>query len=166
MHMFDSMITAVLLPLMLAGGAHDIASAFSISKSENKNQVHFAVHVDDACRPATGSPVEPYWRMLERGPNVTEPLLQDEQRVYGIASQTIETSRVTIRLRALSSRPITIATWKEASGACSATATTVINGKTSRLYDVHVVLGPFGVRHVIVAGWADDGSVVREQISP
>jgi len=159
------MITALVFPLMLAG-SYDIASAFSISKSENKNQVHFAVHVDDQCRPAGPTPVEAYWRMLERGANVTEPLLREEERVYGIASQAVEGARVTIRLRALSSRPISIATWKDGSGACRATATTAINGKTARLYDVHVVLGPLGVRHVLVVGWGDDGEVVREQISP
>ena len=159
------MFASLLLPLFLLG-ERDIPSAFMISKTENKNQVHFAVHVDGACKPVAPAPVEAYWRMLERGPNATEPLLQNEERVYGIASQTIEGSRVTIRLRALASRPVAISTWRDDGGACRSSAIVMINGRNARLYDVHVVLGPIGVRHLVVVGWADDGSVVREQLSP
>jgi hypothetical protein len=145
---------------------HEIPSVFLISKSENKNQVHFAVRLDEACNPATSAPVRPYWRMLERGPSVTEPLVDREERIYGIGSQVVEGSRVTVRLRALPARPIAIHTWRDENGSCHAVAFTSINGHDSRLFDVHVVLSMFGIEYVLVTGWDDSGKVVREKLSP
>ncbi len=51
---------------------------FTISKSENKNQVQFAINVDERCAPIGEAPVFAYWRMLEKGPDATEPLLSRE----------------------------------------------------------------------------------------
>jgi hypothetical protein len=164
----DARIFLVAATLFLGAepAPREIASVFLISKSENKNQVHFALRVDDACNPATSAPVRPYWRMLEQGATETEPLLAKEQRLYGIASQTIEGSNVALRLRALPARPVAIRTWRDANGSCRANAFTDINGKSSRLYDVHVALSLFGVRYVLVTGWDDDGNVVREKLAP
>src|SRR3954471_2332361 len=72
-----------------AAWASELPSAFFISKSENRNQVHYAVAVDASCAPAGDTPVHPYWRLLEEGPALTSPLLEREQQVYGIASQRV-----------------------------------------------------------------------------
>jgi hypothetical protein len=45
-----------------------VQSIFFIAKSENKNQVHYGIRLDEACSPAGDSPMFAYWRMLERGP--------------------------------------------------------------------------------------------------
>ena len=72
-----------------ASQAAEISSGLVISKSSNKNQVHYAVQVDEACAPAGRSPVRPYWRMLERGGDATEPLVESELRAFGVERQDI-----------------------------------------------------------------------------
>jgi hypothetical protein len=62
---------------------------FSIAKSENKNQVEYAVRVDDHCVPIPGTPIFAYWRMLEQGATKTAPLLPREIDAYGAASQLV-----------------------------------------------------------------------------
>ena len=149
-----------------ATGVREVRSAFLISKSENKNQVHYAVRVDDGCMPQGLAPVQPYWRMLERSTSATEPLLAREQRVYGVSRQQVAGSNVTITLQALPERPITITTSRDGSGSCTASAIVAINRRPARLFNIHVALSPFGVSHLLVTGWADDGSIVRERVSP
>src|SRR5690348_6852763 len=61
-----------------------VSSVFYLAKSENKNQVHYAVRVDDRCRPVGAAPVYGYWRDLEVGPSATSRLLQHEQPAYGL----------------------------------------------------------------------------------
>ena len=57
-------------------------SLFTIGKSQNKNQVQYAIRVDGQCVPVPGAPVFAYWRMLELGPTRLEPLLACEQDAY------------------------------------------------------------------------------------
>lgn len=153
---------------LLAGSAAaaDIPSAFFISKTENKNQVHFSVHVDDACAPVGPAPVHAYWQMLERGPLVTEPLLAREERAYGIERQTLEGGSIRVTLRALPSRPIVIHTWRAADGKCASSSITPISGSAARLFNIHVALDWFRVDHLLLSGWKDDGSFVRERVEP
>jgi hypothetical protein len=158
-------IAALLLALVIAD-LRAMPTAFIVSKSENKNQVHYAVQVSAQCLPVGPAPVQPYWRMFERSPVAIEPIKADEERAYGVASQAVDGVRVTVRLRALPARPITITTWRDARGACASSSTTAINGKPARLFNIHIALGPLGVKYILVTGWADDGSVVREKISP
>lgn len=61
---------------------------FSIAKSENKNEVQYVVRLDDGCAPVGSSPVSAYWRMLERGPTQTAPLLPRETDVPEIRDWT------------------------------------------------------------------------------
>src|SRR5690606_5583750 len=91
-------------------GPKDVRSVAYVAKSENKNEVHYAVALDDRCMPAGPAPVFGYWRNRERGLPPEEPLLSREQRAYGIASQSVEKNRVTIRLRALPDREIVFET--------------------------------------------------------
>src|ERR1700678_3657284 len=96
---------------------------FSISKSENRNQVVYAVRVDEACRPPGQSPVHAFWQNLEVGPNDQSPLLFIEQPAYGLASQeALPGDAVKVRLRALPDRPIVVHTARTGD-TCTATAT-------------------------------------------
>jgi hypothetical protein len=156
-----------------AGDAtHDVPSAFYVSKSENRNQVHYAVRLDDQCAPATAAPVHPYWRMLERDAHATEPLLSREVPAYGIAEQSIVSRGerggvVRVVLRALPSRPLLLTTF--ASGqTCAASASLVIGGTPATLTSIHVQLKwPWGVDYLLLTGRAlNDGHVVSEHLVP
>ncbi len=146
-----------------AGPQDEIPSAFFVSKTQNRNQVHYAVKVDGACRPVNPTPVRPYWRMLEKGSQATEPLLDREQPAFGIDRQAVDGATVRVVLRALPSRPVLIQTWRSPEGRCVSLATTTIAGVRARLYNVHVVLRMFGVDYLLMTGYRDDGSVVRER---
>jgi hypothetical protein len=154
--------------------ASEVSSAFFISKSQNRNQVHYAVAVDASCTPLGVAPVRPYWRLLEQGPAFTAPLLEREQRGYGIASQnvlrrTASGGSITLTLNPLPKRPLTITTGKDSTGACRAWVYTVIQNEPALLHGIHVVLGWLGlsIDSLIIKGWAkSDRRVLRETITP
>lgn len=152
-------------PQSHASVTSEISSALAIAKSSNKNQVHYAVQVDDACAPSGASPVRPYWRMFEKSADATEPLGGMEQRAFGIARQDVSGDDVRIALRALPARPITIHTVRGADGKCTSTASATINGAPARIDSVYVKTKLFGVDYVQLTGVAKDGSVVRERLS-
>lgn len=147
-------------------GPRDVRSVAYVAKSENKNQVHYAVALDERCMPVGPSPVYGYWQMHERGPSVVEPILDREQRAYGIASQSVSGNRVSVRLRALSDRPVVFETSRNGDG-CAARAIAPIDGKMARLANVYVKLGfPFRVQYMLVQGVGlDDGQARREQVA-
>jgi hypothetical protein len=149
-----------------AAAAREIPSAFLVSKSQNRNQVHYAVKVDDACQPLGAAPVRPYWLMLEKGANVTAPLLDREQPAYGIERQQVDGATVRVVLRALPARPVVIHAWKAPDGACLSAAVTTIAGAPARLFNVHVAGTAFnlGIDYLLLTGWREDGTVVRERI--
>ena len=162
-------------PAWSEGVARDGAGVplFSISKTENKNYVQYAMRLDASCAPAGSAPAFAYWRMLERGPSVVEPLLSHEQPAYGIASQAVlergdGRGLVRVTLRALPNAPLLVASRRSASGSCEATARTPIGGVDARLFNVHAVLRwPFGVARLLVSGWSlADGRAVRDSRAP
>jgi hypothetical protein len=140
-------------------------AAFTIAKSENKNQVQYAVRVDDRCVPAGGEPAFAYWLMLEQGPARTEALLPQEGEAYGIASQVVtergrDGGEVRLFLRAVPSRAIVVDTSRAPGpgGQCRAVATTVIAGAPAHLFNVYARLKwPFGVDYLLLQGWSIDG---------
>ncbi len=153
-------------------GGGVVASAFFVAKSENRNQVHYGVHVDAACRPVGAAPVFAYWRMLEHGPTATEPLLSREVPAYGLADERVvelgpDGGRATVRLRALGNRTIDVLTVSR-DGVCVATATTTIAGQPASLSSVYAQLKwPFGVDYLLLTGRAlSDGHPVRERLEP
>jgi hypothetical protein len=148
------------------------ACLFFISKSENRNQVAYAVHLDAACRPVGDAPVYAYWLMLERSPDAVEPLLPRERGAYGLGAQHVVPSgesggTVVVALRSLPDRKIVVHTRRQ-DGMCVAEATTRIADTPARLFNVHARLAwPFGVASLEIAGWAQsDGHVVRETVRP
>ena len=149
----------------------DASSVFFIAKSENRNQVHYGVHLDSGCVPVGAAPVFVYWRMLEHGPGVTEPLLSREQPGYGIAEQRVverrlDGGRILLRLRALPDRQIEITTAAR-DGQCDASATMAIEGAPAALASVFVQLRwPFGVDSLLLSGRAlSDGHPLRERLA-
>ncbi len=146
-------------------GANDVRSVAVVTKSENKNEVHYAIALDDQCMPVGRSPVYGYWQMRERGPDVVEPILDREQRAYGIASQSVSGNTVSVHLRALPDRAITFETTKKGN-VCTARALAPIDGKQARLANVYVKLGFLSVQYLLVQGIGlDDGKTVRERVA-
>jgi Domain of unknown function (DUF4833) len=151
-------------PAAPADGAREVP-LFLVTKSENKNRVVYALRVDDKCAPLGDAPVRAYWQMLEKGADVTEPLLSREERAYGLR-QSVRSDVVRMSLNALPEREITIITWR-AAGACMAAAWTTVRTERARLVDVHAVLAwPFGIAHLVVQGRTRDGRLVEEIVEP
>jgi hypothetical protein len=155
-----------------ANGPEDVRSVFFVSKSENKNQVHYGVHLDERCAPAGDTPVFAYWRMFERGAHAVEALLDRELAAYGLLEQHVLSRGerggvVRVVLRALPSRPVLVTTFVR-SDTCAATASLVIDGTPATLASIHAKLRwPFGVDHLLLSGRAlSDGRAVTEKISP
>ena len=147
-------------------------SLFTIGKSQNKNQVQYAVHVDDQCVPVPGAPVFAYWRMLELGPTRVEPLLPRELSAYGPASQRITArsangGKIHLVLKALPERPILVETAQAADGTCRAFASVTIGNRTAHLFNVYVKLTwHLSVDYLLLRGWATDGThVLSEKVS-
>jgi hypothetical protein len=145
-----------------AGGSD--VSLFTIAKSENKNEVEYAVHVDKQCAPISGTPVFAYWRMLELGPTKVAPILPREVSAYGVASQKVLSQdgaggKVRVVLRAMSTRPIVVETARAGNGACRAVAAVTIAGAPAHLFNVYVKLKEvLGVDYLLARGWSLDGS--------
>jgi hypothetical protein len=150
-------------------GEHDIRSVFRIEKSQNRNQVHYGVHLSEACVPLTDAPVYAYWRELEKGPNVVLPLLAIEHNAYGIDVQRVQArvvtaGRVMIRLRALPSRDVAIESYRDEMRMCQARAITSIDGQKAVLDSVFAQVGMLSVDWIRLQGHTLYGQPVREVI--
>jgi hypothetical protein len=144
----------------------EIPSALIIAKSSNRNQVHYSVRVDDGCAPNGPEPVTPYWLMLERGPDVTEPLSDGEERVLGLERQVVTPEGIRIAVRALPGRTLTIRTWRSSGGQCASAVDAMIGGVTARVASVYVKQKLFGISYVLLTGVGEDGAVVQERVVP
>jgi hypothetical protein len=148
-----------------------LVPVFSIAKSENRNQVEYVVLVDDHCAPRGPTPVSAHWRMFERGPMATEPILPVEVAAYGLASESViardaSGGQVRVVLRALTSRPLIVETSRGSDGACRALAHVSIAGAPANLFNVYVHLRWDGLDYLLLQGWSPDGShVVREKLA-
>ncbi len=158
-------------PATSPGLVRGVDSAFFISRSENRNQVHYGVRVGEDCRPQGSSPVHAYWRMLEKGATETEPLLGIEGPAYGLAdTQEVVSSpagwRIRIRLRAYSERAIEIAVARE-SGVCTTRVWVMLNGALCQLDHIYVrTQWPIGVDYFRLSGVTSDGRAVNEVVHP
>jgi hypothetical protein len=149
-----------------AATALELPSVLTITKSTNRNRVDYALQVDDACAPVGAAPVHPYWRMLERGDLATEALTQREETVLGVRRQIVEGHRVELALRGFPARTMIIESERGADGRCSSRATTTIAGIAARISNVFVHQSFLGsVQYVLLSGWADGGSIVRERLA-
>jgi hypothetical protein len=153
-----------------APGARPPGSVFHIAKSENRNQVHYGVRLDDECRPVGASPVYGYWRDFEVGPNARSELLDREQPAYGLTrprfvEQKDEGGTVSIGLRGFPDRSIRIETFRDGN-TCRARALTKIGGQVAVLHNIYVELGMlFSIDFVIVKGLRlPDGRPIQEKV--
>jgi hypothetical protein len=173
---FALAVVAILLVAPIADGGgvtasiRVVPSVFFVAKSENKNQVHYGVRLDEECAPVGEFPVFAYWRMLERGPLTTEPLLPREMPAYGFARQHAVRGgvggRVSVTLNAVPGRPIVVES-ALTDAACTAIAKAVVSGMPVVLTSIFVQLRwPFGIDHLVLAGRAlADGRLVHERVS-
>jgi hypothetical protein len=169
-------LAAGLLACVALGGAPRVShaaapelgvpSALVITKSSNKNEVHYAVQVDAACAPVGPRPVSPYWLMRERGPGVTEPLRDSEERVLGIQRQDVTSGSIDVSLRGFPGRTLTIHTWKGSEGRCDSSVDALVGGAPARVLGVFVKQRLFGISYVLLTGVTADGAVVRERFTP
>jgi hypothetical protein len=147
----------------------DPTSVFLVAKSENKNQVHYGVRLDDSCNVVGSHPLYGYWRMLENKGEI-EPILSREVRAYGIDPvQRIEkngdATTIYARMNAIPDRVLRI-TVARTEGRCEARATMSIAGTDARLRFIYIRLAwPFGVDYILLRGWRmTDGGTVEEKI--
>jgi hypothetical protein len=154
-----------------AVAGNPVQSVFFISKSENRNQVHYGVRVDARCRPDGARPVYGYWRDFEDGPTATSRLLDHEQSAYGLtAPRWVRPEgyggQIRIGLRGFPDRPLTIETFRAESG-CRARAHTTIARFPAVLRSIYVELGfLFSIDYVLVRGYsAADGRPLQEKVN-
>lgn len=147
-----------------------VTSVFFIAKSENRNQVHYAVRVDDQCRPVGNKPVYNYWRDFEKGPGVTSPLLDREQSAYGLTEphwvrRSDQGGRIRIGLRSFPERPLIIETF-QGPNECRARALVMIQNKPAVLRSIYVDIGfLFNVDYILLRGYrVTDNRPVQEKI--
>ena len=83
---------------------------FCARRNTNRNEVHYAIRTEgETAKPLGHAPVIGYWQMLEKGPDVTEPILLIEQVAFGIGHQCTEGDQIYVKLAALPDREIRIA---------------------------------------------------------
>jgi hypothetical protein len=112
---------------------------FFIQRSKNKNEVHYRLNVDESCRIIADEPVTGIWRMLEEGPNKTEPLSTFDRMAYNAENQEVVGNWVHFNLKAIEERLIkatTIYDWK--TNKCSPMVQVKINGKWAILDHIYV----------------------------
>jgi hypothetical protein len=150
---------------------NSVRSVFFISKSENRNQVHYGVRVDDHCRPEGEKPMYGYWRDFEVGPTATSALLKHEQSAYGLTDPrwvrpAQEGGQIRIGLRGFPDRPLTVETYRGRDG-CRARAYTTIKKSPAVLRSIYVEIGfLFSIDYVLLRGYiAADGRAVEEKVN-
>lgn len=153
----------------LAFGPHDVRSVFYVAKSENENQVHYAIRLDPACRPLPNRPVWAYWKRVKEGRRWDAPLSRPAERVYGVDDdQRVHTSEsggvVQIAVRALDHLRIEIRV-RKTDQRCEAVASTTISGQRARLSHAFLKLRPPlpRPRYVEVIGFRSDGRRVSQR---
>ncbi len=143
-------------------------SVFFIQRNKNRNEVHYGVRLDSACRPAGADPMYNYWLRLEKGPDVIEDVKFFQQAAYGFKSQRVSGDAVDVVLRALPKQTIRVVTERADDGSCRTRAYTHIGGEPAVL-DKAYVYAEEGwvlpdVKYIDLFGWREDGTPVRERI--
>jgi Domain of unknown function (DUF4833) len=117
-----------------------IGSVFYISKSENNNQVHYGIKLNQNCLPVADKPVSARWQLANGKTSKIEPW---EEPAYGIANQNVSGNKVDIALKAFKEKGIDrkiVLTSFRANGKCQATASTTINKIQKGLSYAHIDL--------------------------
>ncbi|ELS05452.1 hypothetical protein Xen7305DRAFT_00051960 [Xenococcus sp. PCC 7305] len=133
-----SVITLLLLPTTYSY-AFKPNSIFFVTKSDNRNQVHYGVQTNPDCSLKPSSPAYPYWKLAN---GKLEGLLSIEVPIFGIANQTVSGNEVVLEINGFRgrgiSKPIVIQAAKSEGQDCQISAFAEINGETNRLLQVHI----------------------------
>ncbi len=150
-------------------GPADTRSVFIVAKSQNKNQVHYGVHLDASCRPLGLAPVFGYWRMFEQRGEI-EPMLDIEESAYGLTEgqtveRTAEETTIRVSLRAFPDRPLVISI-RRVDGRCETVARTVIAGVEADLVFVYAkIRWPFGIEYLLLHGRDPAKRPIEERVA-
>lgn len=142
------------------------SNLFHIKRNKNRNEVHYGIRYDEkTCRPVDNEPLYGYWLMLEKGPNVLEPIGRLEKMAYGIQSQELRGDDLIVQLKAFPDRAIRVTF--NAAGGCRITPFLPINGQEAVLKFISVfaeegLIKP-SVKHVDISG-VQGGAAVSERI--
>lgn len=169
--LFLSLVAGSVRAAVVSFGPNDVRSVFYVSKSENQNQVHYAVHLDAACRPVGKRPVFAYWRRL-RGTQRVDGVLEGlGTRFYGASDEQTTKAwstggQIYMHVKALPRVRIRIDIVKTPTG-CGATAFTSIQNEPARLSYAFLQLARLqvlGVKFVDVVGFRQrDGQRVAQR---
>jgi hypothetical protein len=153
----------------VARGPRDLSSVFLVAKSENKNQVHYGVKLDEACNVVGTNPLYGYWRMLEKKGEI-EPILSREVRAYGLdpvqrIEKTGDATTIYARMNAIPDRQLRVTVARTAAG-CEARAAIPIAGQDAQLRLIYIRLAwPFGVDYILLRGSRmADGRSIEEKL--
>jgi len=150
-------------------GPHDVQTVFSIRKSDNRDEVQYALQLDERCRPRVSEPVFGYWRVFEQGD--PPPLLSFswlDETAYGISQQQVvgEGASVSVVIRAASKRVIELVPMATPGG-CRVEARSTIFGQRARLSGIYVKLALPFVEYVELRGVSiADGTTLVERVKP
>lgn len=163
-----SVIPALAYASEIKLGTHDVPSVFHIAKSENRNEVHFAVRLDGECDLASEDPVLAYWRDREVSESATSELLFLERRAYDLDDlERLGPQHARFVLRALPERPIDLEVSKRADGTCTSRAVAKVGGEPSRLRKVYAHLSGWSVDYIVIqAVRLRDGKLIEERVVP
>lgn len=153
-------------PVAPASQPYELPSVMIVTKSSNRNEVHYAAYVDENCSPSTKAPLHPYWLMLERGPGVTEPLTRNEAHVLGIGTQEVSGDTIRFVVSGLPSRTFVAHIGRGADGVCTSWVDTTIAGADARVLGVYAKQRFLGVDYVQLTGRTPEGKIVQEQVRP
>jgi hypothetical protein len=144
-------------------GEHDVKTVFAIGKSDDGNQVQYALRLNKECQPVGNDPVFGYWREYDRHERLL-PMSFLDGFGYGISKQKVRGSHVTITIKPAAKREIELVASQGPEGSCHAEAFTDVNGHRVRLTLIFLTLsGPFSVSKVELRGTdAESGAEVSE----
>jgi hypothetical protein len=154
-------------------GPDDVATAFFISKSDDRNRVDYGMRLNSQCAPRQKDAIFPYWREFENSPPVrTHSLGMWEWIAYGLSEQrlyrtTPTGSIVLVRLKQVG-RAIWIFTKGAPDGGCTATARSTIAGvEGAQLLSIYVKLkGPLSVDYIDIKGKVmNTGQLIEERVT-
>ncbi len=148
-------------------GSNDVKIVFAIGKSDDHNQVQYALRLTPDCLPATKAPVFGYWRLYDDHERLL-PMSWLDSIAYGIGSQAVKSSEVTMTIKTAPDRVISIEVGRDADGRCSARPYVSILGHRARLSLIFLKLsGPLSVSWVEIRGTSvDTGEPVVERVLP
>ncbi len=154
-------------------GPFDVQTVFAISKSDNHDQVQYALQLDERCRPRTAQPVFGYWRVFEQG--TPPPLLSFswlDETGYGVLEQQVLATGpdgatvVTMVIRAAKKRVLELTARATPSG-CRVEVHTQLFKQRAKLTGIFIKLAPPFVDFVELRGVSvADGTALIERVKP